>query len=52
VDETVAKNKELTSQFPSVKTLGTVQDYGGWSEVQKKFFADGAFFDQMQGGKK
>lgn len=52
VDESVAKNKELTSKFPSVKTLGTVQDYGGWSEVQKQFFADGAFFDQMQAAKK
>lgn len=52
VDESVAKNKELTSKFTPVKTLGTVQDYGGWSEVQKKFFADGAFFDQMQAGQK
>jgi sulfate/thiosulfate-binding protein len=52
VDESVLKNKELTSEFPPVKTLGTIQDYGGWSEVQKKFFADGAFFDQMQAGKK
>jgi sulfate transport system substrate-binding protein len=52
VNEAVAKNKALTSEFPPVKTLGTVQDYGGWNEVQKKFFADGAFFDQMQAGKK
>jgi sulfate transport system substrate-binding protein len=52
IDESVAKNKELTSKFPPVKTLGTVQDYGGWSEVQKQFFADGAFFDQMQAAKK
>lgn len=52
IDESVAKNKELTSKFPPVQTLGTVQDYGGWSEVQKQFFADGAFFDQMQAAKK
>lgn len=52
VDESVGKNKELASKFPPVKTLGTVQDYGGWNEVQKKFFADGAFFDQMQANKK
>lgn len=52
VNESVAKNKELTTKFPPVTTLGTVQDYGGWSEVQEKFFADGAFFDQMQAGQK
>jgi sulfate transport system substrate-binding protein len=35
-------------QFPPVETLGTIEDYGGWSKVQKTFFDDGAFFDQMQ----
>ncbi|MGI0487813.1 sulfate ABC transporter substrate-binding protein [Pantanalinema rosaneae CENA516] len=48
VDESVAKNKDLSGKFQSVKELGTVEDYGGWSAVQKKFFEDGAFFDQMQ----
>lgn len=38
----------VSAQYPPVKTLVTVQDYGGWSAVQKKFFADGALFDQMQ----
>ncbi|XGB40949.1 MAG: sulfate ABC transporter substrate-binding protein [Nodosilinea sp. LVE1205-7] len=46
VDPTVAK--EFIQQFPQVKTLFTVTDLGGWSEVNKKFFADGAIFDQIQ----
>ena len=51
VDAKVAQNKELSGKYPQVKTLGTVADYGGWSEVQKKFFADGAIFDQIQAKK-
>jgi sulfate transport system substrate-binding protein len=52
VNETVAQTKEVKDKFPSVKTLGTVQDYGGWDEVQKKFFEDGALFDKIQAQKK
>jgi sulfate transport system substrate-binding protein len=48
VDENLAKTKEVTDKFPSVKTLGTVQDFGGWPEIDKKFFADGGIFDQIQ----
>jgi sulfate/thiosulfate transport system substrate-binding protein len=48
VDETVAQTKEVTDKYPKVKTLGTVADFGGWDAVQKKFFADGAIFDQIQ----
>lgn len=47
-DDTVAQNKEVKDKYPAVKTLGTVQDFGGWSEVQKKFFEDGAIFDKIQ----
>jgi sulfate transport system substrate-binding protein len=46
VDPTVAKEAE--KDFPPVKTLFTVKDLGGWSEVQKKFFDDGAVFDKIQ----
>ena len=46
VDATVAK--EVEKDFPPVKTLFTVQDLGGWSEIQKKFFDDGAVFDKIQ----
>jgi sulfate transport system substrate-binding protein len=31
-----------------VKTLGSIQDFGGWSAAQKKFFEDGAIFDQIE----
>ncbi|MDX2097437.1 MAG: sulfate ABC transporter substrate-binding protein, partial [Leptolyngbyaceae cyanobacterium bins.59] len=48
VVESVAKEKAFAEKYPAVKTLGTVKDYGGWGEVQKKFFTDGAFFDQMR----
>jgi sulfate transport system substrate-binding protein len=46
VDATVAK--EVEKDFPPVKTLFTVKDLGGWSEIQKKFFDDGAVFDKIQ----
>jgi sulfate transport system substrate-binding protein len=46
VDSTVAK--EFASQYPAVKTLFTVQDLGGWNQVQNQFFADGAVFDEIQ----
>jgi sulfate transport system substrate-binding protein len=52
VDETVAKTKEFAEKYPAVKTLSTVQDLGGWDAVQKKFFDDGALFDQIQAKKK
>jgi sulfate transport system substrate-binding protein len=40
--------KEVTEQFPPVKTLFTAQDVGGWDRIQQKFFDDGAIFDQIQ----
>lgn len=43
---------EATKNYPQVKTLFTVLDLGGWDDVQKKFFADGATFDKVQAGKK
>lgn len=47
VEET-PQTKELANKYPKIKNLGTVQDYGGWNAVQKKFFDDGAVFDQIQ----
>lgn len=38
----------FTTQFPPVKTLFTVEQMGGWTAVQDKFFSDGAVFDQIQ----
>jgi sulfate/thiosulfate transport system substrate-binding protein len=52
VDETVAKTKEVKDKYPAVKTLGTVEDFGGWDAAQKKFFDNGAIFDQIQAKKK
>ncbi|BAT52553.1 Thiosulphate-binding protein [Nostoc sp. NIES-3756] len=52
VDEKIAQSKEVTDKFPKVNTLGTVQDLGGWAEVDKKFFGDGGVFDQIQAKKR
>ncbi|MBW4632492.1 MAG: sulfate ABC transporter substrate-binding protein [Iphinoe sp. HA4291-MV1] len=49
--EETPQTKELASKYPKVKNLGTVQDYGGWNSIQKKFFEDGAVFDQIQAKK-
>jgi sulfate/thiosulfate-binding protein len=48
VDETVAKEKQFAELYPKVKDLSTVKDLGGWDAIDKKFFADGAAFDQIQ----
>ncbi|MBD2397496.1 substrate-binding domain-containing protein, partial [Leptolyngbya sp. FACHB-402] len=48
LDGAPVKTKENTDKYPAVKTLGTIQEYGGWSQAQKKFFDDGAVFDQVQ----
>lgn len=46
VDPTVAT--EVANEYPSVKTLFTVKDLGGWDKAQKQFFKDGAAFDKIQ----
>ncbi|HEY9296342.1 MAG TPA: sulfate ABC transporter substrate-binding protein, partial [Phormidium sp.] len=46
VDPTVVG--EFSKQYTPIKTLFTAQDLGGWGEVQKKFFDDGAIFDKIQ----
>ncbi|MEA5597161.1 sulfate ABC transporter substrate-binding protein [Rivularia sp. UHCC 0363] len=51
VNETVAQTKEVKDKYLKVKTLGTVQDFGGWDAAQQKFFDDGAIFDQIQAKK-
>jgi sulfate/thiosulfate transport system substrate-binding protein len=43
-----AKDPQFANQFPEVKTLGTIEDFGGWDEAQKKFFDDGGVFDKVQ----
>ncbi|MEP0913557.1 sulfate ABC transporter substrate-binding protein [Leptolyngbya sp. GB1-A1] len=46
VDTSVAQ--EFASEYPKIKNLSTVQNFGGWSQVQEKFFDDGAAFDKIQ----
>jgi len=46
VDPTVAQ--EVANTYPQIKTLFTAQDFGGWSQIQKKFFDDNAIFDKIQ----
>jgi sulfate/thiosulfate-binding protein len=45
VDPAIAK--DFVNQYPPVKNLSTVQDFGGWKKVQTEFFDDGAIFDQL-----
>ncbi|MBL1210583.1 sulfate ABC transporter substrate-binding protein [Geminocystis sp. GBBB08] len=42
--------KEFTSEYPEVKKLVTVKDFGGWGNIQTRFFADKAIFDQIASG--
>lgn len=39
--------KEFYNQYPAIKKLVTAQDFGGWGQIQSKFFADKAVFDQI-----
>lgn len=48
LDEAAAKQKENTTKFPAVKTLGNVEEFGGWEAAQKKFFEDGGVFDEIR----
>jgi len=41
-----AVKAKYAGQFKDLK-LATVADFGGWSEVQKTYFADGGIFDQL-----
>ena len=48
VEVSVAQSQEFSTKYPIVQSLATIKDYGGWSAVQKQFFAEGALFDQIQ----
>ncbi|WP_442949904.1 sulfate ABC transporter substrate-binding protein [Nostoc sp.] len=49
VDLTVTKETE--GKFPKIKTIFKAQDLGGWDEIQKKFFDEGAIFDKIRAKK-
>lgn len=40
--------KQFTSKYPKVANLFPSTAIGSWDAIQKKFFADGAIFDQIQ----
>ena len=44
----LAKEQKFVAQFPLVKQLGKIDEYGGWQEAQKTF-DDGGTFDQVRG---
>lgn len=48
VNAAIARLPEFVNRFPSVQNLAKIEDYGGWAVVQRKFFDDGAIFDQMR----
>ena len=37
---------QFAQQYPQID-LATISDFGGWTAVQQKFFADGGVFDQI-----
>ncbi len=39
--------KAFVKQYPPIKKLFTIKDFGGWNKVQTQFFDDGAIFDQI-----
>jgi len=45
VDATVAE--EFKAEYPPVKKLVTIADFGGWKKVQTEFFEDGGIFDKI-----
>ncbi len=49
VDATVVAEPEFVQKYAPITTLFTAQDLGGWGDIQKKFFDDGAVFDKIQG---
>lgn len=42
-----APDAKAGAQLPALKLFTVAQTFGGWASVQKKFFADGAIFDQI-----
>ena len=50
VDPTVAE--KTAKEYKKLNTLFTVQDLGGWNNIQKQFFDDGAIFDKIQSASK
>ncbi|MBP5976293.1 sulfate ABC transporter substrate-binding protein [Brasilonema sp. CT11] len=43
---------EMASKYPQIQSIFNAQYLGGWDNIQKKFFADGAIFDNIQSANK
>jgi sulfate transport system substrate-binding protein len=43
----LGKEKEFVDKFPPVKQLGSIDEFGGWTQAQK-VFDDGGQFDQIR----
>jgi sulfate/thiosulfate transport system substrate-binding protein len=41
-------SQDVALQYPTIDTVFTSQDLGGWDDIQKEFFADGAIFDKIE----
>ncbi|MBW7454344.1 sulfate ABC transporter substrate-binding protein [Paenibacillus sepulcri] len=39
--------EQFKDNFPAIEMLTIDNDFGGWDEAQKKYFADGGVFDQI-----
>lgn len=39
--------EKYSDQFPTDFTMVTIDDFGGWDKVTKKYFADGGIFDKI-----
>lgn len=48
IDPEVANQPEFAAMHPPVGSLTTIEELGGWANVQSKFFDDGAIFDQLR----
>ncbi|MBD1843458.1 sulfate ABC transporter substrate-binding protein [Cyanobacteria bacterium FACHB-63] len=47
LNNSVAQGTELKIQFAPVKTLATAKGYGGWAEIEKKFFSENAVANRI-----
>lgn len=41
--------EKYSHQFPAIRKLVTIADFGGWKKAQKEHFDDGGSFDQIYG---
>ncbi len=47
VDPTVQKQDQVVKEFPTVKDVFTIQEFGGWDKVATDFFGDNGTITQL-----